>query len=155
MRVLSDNESLTVVTFEVEHIHPLSLGDLTEFENLCLACLACNRHKANRIVGRTDDGAESRLFHPQNDHWLNHLDWSMNDTMIVGLTDVGKATIHLLRMNRPQLVEVRLLWTILANTHPGEFHTAIVQNPVSVLRGKTDTTRLVLAIHCLHSKQCL
>lgn len=37
------SESLTVVTFEVEHIIPRSLGGLTEFENLCLACLSCNR----------------------------------------------------------------------------------------------------------------
>ena len=103
------SETLTVVTFEVEHIFPLSLGGLTEFENLCLACPTCNRHKSDRVVGITDEGLESRLFHPQQDRWLDHFDWSVSGTLIVGLTDVRAATINLLRMNRPQLVEVRYL----------------------------------------------
>jgi hypothetical protein len=110
-------EALTVVTFEVEHIMPISLGGLTKFENLCLACPTCNRHKSNRIVGLTDDGTESRLFHPQLDRWLDHFDWTVNGTLIVGLSDIGNATISLLRMNRPQLVEVRSLWGIVGR-HP-------------------------------------
>ena len=77
------------MTFEVEHIFPLSLGGRTEFENLCLACPTCNRHKSNRVGGITDEGLESRLFHPQHDRWLDHFDWSVNGTLIVGLTDVG------------------------------------------------------------------
>jgi hypothetical protein len=64
-----------------------------------------------------DDGSECRLFHPQNDQWLVHFDWSVNGTFIVGLTDVGKATIELLRMNRPQLIEVRSLWAMVGK-HP-------------------------------------
>jgi hypothetical protein len=111
------SETLTVVTFEVEHIQPLSLGGQTEFENLCLACPTCNRHKANRVIGLTDEGAEARLFHPQRDNWLDHFDWSVNSTVIVGLTDIGIATVSLLRMNRPQLVEVRSLWFIVGK-HP-------------------------------------
>ena len=103
------SEALTVVTFEVEHIHPLSLDGQTEFENLCLACTSCNRHKANRVIGLTDEGAETRLFHPQLHHWFDHFDWSVNSTLIVGLTDIGIATVNLLHMNRPQLVEVRSL----------------------------------------------
>jgi hypothetical protein len=41
----------------------------------------------------------------------------MNSTLIVGLTDIGIATVHLLRMNRPQLVAVRSLWAIIGK-HP-------------------------------------
>ena len=111
------SEALTVVTFEVEHIMPISLGGLTQFENLCLACPTCNRHKSNRIFGFTEDGTESRLFHPQLDRWLDHFDWTVNGTLIVGLSDIGNATINLLRMNRPQLVEVRSLWGIVGK-HP-------------------------------------
>ena len=105
------------MTFEVEHILPLSLGGLTEFENLCLACPTCNRHKSNRVVGITDEALESRLFHPQRDRWLDHFDWSVNGTLIVGLTNVGAATINLLRMNRLQIVGVRYLW-IIVGKHP-------------------------------------
>ncbi|MFN9715287.1 MAG: HNH endonuclease [Planctomycetota bacterium] len=107
------SEALTVVTFEIEHIHPTSLGGRTEFKNLCLACPSCNRHKANRITGYTDEGIESRLFHPQRDHWLDHFDWSVNGTLLVGLTEIGLATVNLLQMNRSQMVEVRSLWAIV------------------------------------------
>ncbi len=111
------SEALTVVTFEVEHIQPLLLGGQTNFENLCLACPTCNRHKANRVMVLTDDGTETQLFHPQRDSWLAHFDWSVNGTVIVGLTAIGVATVNLLRMNRPQLVEVRSLWGIVGK-HP-------------------------------------
>jgi hypothetical protein len=110
-------ESLTVVTFEVEHIIPRSSGGLTEFGNLCLACPSCNRFKSNRLSGFDDNGFECRLFHPQHDQWLDHFDWSVNGSVIVALTDVGRATIQLLRMNRPQLVEVRSLW-VMVRKHP-------------------------------------
>lgn len=111
------SEALTVVTFEVEHIQPLSVGGQTTFENLCLACPSCNRHKANRVFGVTDEGTQARLFHPHRDRWLDHFDWSVNSTLIVGLTDIGIATVNSLRMNRPLLVEVRSLWVTLGK-HP-------------------------------------
>lgn len=43
-------ESLMGVTFEIEHILPISAGGVTEFDNLCLSCPTCNRHKSNRLV---------------------------------------------------------------------------------------------------------
>lgn len=110
-------ESLTVVTFEIEHIEPRSSGGLTEFENLCLACPACNRFKSNRTIGRDESGRESRLFHPHRDLWLEHFDWSVNGTVIVGLTNIGIATVNALRMNRQQVVAVRALW-VEAGRHP-------------------------------------
>jgi hypothetical protein len=108
---------LTVAIFEIEHIIPLASGGITEFENLCLACPSCNRFKSNRTQGRTDTGSESRLFHPQQDHWLEHFDWSVDATVIVGLTEVAQATIKTLRMNRQQVVDVRSLW-VDAGRHP-------------------------------------
>jgi hypothetical protein len=60
---------------------------------------------------------ESRLFHPQRDNWLDHFDWSISGVVIVDLSDVGTATINLLKMNRPQLVEVRSLW-VTVGKHP-------------------------------------
>ena len=86
-------------------------------ENLCLARPSYNRHNANRVIGLTDVGTETRLFHPQRDSWLTNFDWSVNGTVIVGLTEIGVATVNLLRMNRPQLVEVRSLWVIVGK-HP-------------------------------------
>jgi uncharacterized protein (TIGR02646 family) len=111
------DEALTVATFEIEHIVPISLGGATEFENLCLACPACNRFKSNRTYGITDAGHEASLFHPQQDLWRDHFDWSVAGTVIVGLTEVAEATIRTLRMNRPQVVDVRALW-VDAGRHP-------------------------------------
>ncbi len=111
------SETLTVVTFEVEHILPRSLGGKTEFNNLCLACPSCNRHKSNRLTGIVEGDLAAPLFHPQQQKWLDHFDWSINATVIVGLTEVGIATINQLHMNRRQLVEVRALWVTLGK-HP-------------------------------------
>ncbi|MBL8872292.1 MAG: HNH endonuclease [Planctomycetaceae bacterium] len=111
------SEALTVVTFEVEHIVPRSHGGQTEFNNLCLACPSCNRHKSNRLTGIVDGDLVAPLFHPQQQKWLDHFDWSINATVIVGLTEVGIATINQLHMNRRQLVEVRALWVTLGK-HP-------------------------------------
>jgi len=110
-------EALTVAIYEIEHIVPLASGGATEFENLCLSCPSCNRYKADRLQGRTDAGVETRLFHPQQDDWLEHFDWSIGGTVIVGLTEVAEATIVTLRMNRPQVVDVRSLW-VAAGRHP-------------------------------------
>ena len=111
------DEGLTVAIFEIEHIIPLSSGGATEFANLCLACPACNRFKSTRTQGITDAGRESRLFHPQEENWLDHFDWSVSGTVIVPLTELAQATINTLRMNRQQVVDVRSLW-VDAGRHP-------------------------------------
>ncbi|WP_081613883.1 HNH endonuclease [Rhodopirellula sallentina] len=110
-------ESLTVVTFEVEHIIPISRDGQSSFDNLCLACPACNRFKSDRTSGKLPDGTEVPLFHPQRDNWADHFDWTVDGTVIVGLTDSGKATVNLLKMNRNQVVRVRSLW-VATGRHP-------------------------------------
>lgn len=111
-------ESLSVVTFELEHIVPLSHGGKTEFENLCLACPTCNRHKADRVSGRLEsDGDEVAFFHPHRDRWADHFAWSDDFTTLIGLSIIWKVTIDALRINRPQLVRVRRIW-VATNEHP-------------------------------------
>lgn len=111
-------ERLTVVTFELEHITPISAGGATTFENLCLACPMCNRHKADR-TSAVDPvvGDVVELFHPQRDNWMEHFAWSTDGCQLVGLTSRGRATVAALRMNRPQLVRTRGLWATLGE-HP-------------------------------------
>ncbi|MFN3193917.1 MAG: HNH endonuclease [Aureliella sp.] len=110
-------ESLTVSTFEIEHIVPVSRGGTTSFDNLCLACPSCNRFKSDRTHFHSTEGEELRLFHPQQDVWSEHFDWSVDGTLIVGLSAIATATIELLRMNRERLIEVRSLW-VDAGRHP-------------------------------------
>ena len=113
-------ERLTVVTFELEHIVPRASGGETAFENLCLACPTCNRHKADRIMARDElSDREVRLFHPQRDGWPVHFAWVEGATVIAGLTAIGRATIAALRMNRSQLVRIRRMWVAMGEHPPG------------------------------------
>ncbi|MGF1538481.1 MAG: HNH endonuclease [Elainellaceae cyanobacterium] len=59
-------EHLTAMSFEFEHICPRAAGGKTIFENLCLACPYCNRHKGDRQNALDPDSSETvPLFHPQ------------------------------------------------------------------------------------------
>lgn len=62
---------------------------------------------------------ETILFHPQRDSWTDHFAWDAGGTTLLGLTPIGRATIGLLRMNRPQLVRLRRMWVAMAE-HPPE-----------------------------------
>jgi HNH endonuclease len=111
-------EHLTVTTFEFEHIVPRSGGGETTFDNLCLACPSCNRYKAVRQTG-FDTGTQQdvSLFHPHDQLWTDHFAWDEFKTQLIGLTPVGRATIAVLKMNRPQLVRVRKMWVKMGE-HP-------------------------------------
>ena len=111
-------ESLTVATFEIDHILPTSAGGETEADNLCLACPSCNRYKSDRQTGVASELGEAvALFHPQHHRWSAHFVWSADAAEIIALTPVGEATIEALRMNRPPLVRLRRLWGQLGE-HP-------------------------------------
>jgi hypothetical protein len=113
-------ESLTVATFEIEHIVPRSAGGSTVLENLCLACPTCNRHKAHRTAAVDPDTLqEVPLYSPYQDVWTEHFVWSDDATTIVGLTATGRATIAALRMNRSQVIRVRKMWVSMGVHPPG------------------------------------
>jgi hypothetical protein len=113
-------ENLTAVTFEFEHIVPRSDGGVSEFENLCLACPSCNRYKSDLTVASDPVTQEpAGLFHPQRHSWSEHFSWNAEATEILGLTPTGRATIVVLRMNRPQMIRVRRMWVAM-NEHPPE-----------------------------------
>ncbi len=111
-------ESLTVTTFEFEHIIPRSVGGETSFKNLCLSCPSCNRYKASRQTGLDEmTQQEVSLFNPQHQLWAEHFTWSEDATEIVGLTAIGRVTILVLKMNRQQLTRVRQMWVKMVE-HP-------------------------------------
>lgn len=111
-------EALLGVTFEIDHIVPLSVGGETSVDNLCLSCPTCNRHKAARQTALDPlSGVHAPLFHPPTQTWDDHFAWSDDGTMLIGLTPAGRATIELLRMNRPVLVQMRRYW-VAQNLHP-------------------------------------
>lgn len=114
-------EYLTVTTFEIEHIVPLSVGGQTLLENLCLACPFCNRHKASRqTVIDPETGQQEHLFNPQTQQWKEHFKWNEDGTEIIGITPTGKVTISTLKMNRPQMIRVRKMW-VKFGEHPPKY----------------------------------
>jgi hypothetical protein len=56
---------------------------------------------------------ETPLFHPLAQTWDDHFIWSDDGATLIGLTPAGRATIALLRMNRPVPVQMRRYWVAL------------------------------------------
>ncbi len=111
-------QRLMGVSLTIDHIVPQSLGGTTELDNLCLACWDCNLIKGDRTMALdTQTGLSTRLFHPNQQEWLEHFRWSDDGSQIIGLTSVGRATVITLKLNRSQLVESRRYWT-RAGWHP-------------------------------------
>ena len=113
-------ETHAVIPFEVEHVIPVKHGGATEPENLAFACFYCNRYKGPNVAGLVGPGAVvTRLFHPRADVWDEHFAW--DGAAIAPSTDVGRATIAVLRMNQPNAVAIRQvlmsegLWAVPAS----------------------------------------
>ena len=85
---------------------PRKHGGLTVENNLALACFYCNRYKGPNIAGiDPDTRLLSRLFDPRKDAWERHFRW--HATRIEGLTEIGRTTIDVLRLNHPEILLVR------------------------------------------------
>jgi HNH endonuclease len=107
-------EAIFNLPFEVEHIVPTSQHGSDDESNRALACRGCNLFKSNLLSGPDDDVGEIvRLFHPRVDRWEDHFRVEHASGTIVGLTPSGRATITVLKMNRPHQVEARRQWMLL------------------------------------------
>jgi hypothetical protein len=113
-------QDLCPETFELDHIVPKSVGGVTDFENLCLACPVCNNAKRDQIVARdSTSGRTVPLFNPRTQVWSRHFRWSADFSWIVGRTAVGRATVDALEMNHARVVQIRLLWATMGLHPPG------------------------------------
>ena len=105
-------------SFSVEHILPRVQGGATTLDNLALACQGCNGYKlAHTTAVDPRTGTESPLFHPRKMRWGDHFAWGADGLHIIGLTTSGRATVRLLRLNRPGLLALREM-LIAAGRHP-------------------------------------
>jgi hypothetical protein len=65
-------------------------------------------------------GESAPLYHPRQDRWPEHFTWNNDDTQLIGLTMIGRATIERLQLNREGVVNLRqLLCTV--GQHPPAF----------------------------------
>jgi len=112
--------------FYIEHIIPISKDGTNDISNLALGCPGCNNHKYNKRFGIDSYTKEKvSLFHPRNQQWTDHFIWDNSLTKIVGLTAIGRATIIVLKLNRPRLIARREAF-LMMGFHPPK-HTVLIE----------------------------
>jgi hypothetical protein len=93
-------------TLHIDHIIPESAGGATSEDNLALACVSCSLRKEARQSGIDPLGNKRvDLFHPRRDRWGQHFRWS--GVEVEGITPKGRATVELLKLNRPSILAIR------------------------------------------------
>ena len=111
-------EGICGLRMHVDHIIPEVAGGETVEGNLCLACFSCNAFKGQQQTAADPETGEAEpLFHPLQDRWSDHFTWSEDQSLIVGHTPVGRATVEALRMNNATVVHARVRW-VRAGWHP-------------------------------------
>ena len=92
--------------FQVDHIIARQHGGETILANLAMACFHCNRFKGPNIAGLDPASRELiRLFNPRTDLWTDH--FQFDGAWLLGLTPIGRVTIHVLAMNADDLLLFR------------------------------------------------
>ena len=106
--------------FVIEHIIPISKGGKSTPDNLAFACQGCNGQKYNKTEAEDPvTGKVVPLYHPRRDNWHNHFAWSEGFTLLIGLTNIGRATIAELDLNRTGVINFRRV-LLLIKEHPPE-----------------------------------
>ncbi|MFT4759465.1 MAG: hypothetical protein ACI9LN_001429 [Saprospiraceae bacterium] len=94
--------------FLIKHIIPLAKNGTNDPQNLALACQGCNNLKG---VKTEDEDYFTRniapLFNPRIQIWEEHFEWNKDYSLIIGQTDIGRATVDLLQLNRFGVVNLR------------------------------------------------
>jgi hypothetical protein len=93
-------------TFHVEHVVAKQHGGCDGTENRAWSCHRCNLSKGPNLSGKdpvTDNVV--RLFNPRRQSWKRHFEW--HGAVLVGRTQIARATIAVLDINDPQRVELR------------------------------------------------
>jgi hypothetical protein len=113
------HQSLQGATFHVEHVTPRSRGGPATLDNLAWACPRCNLQKTNRVeVPDPATGHQTRLFDPRADVWHEHFCWK--GFRLVGLSEVGRATVAALELNHARRIRIRQVEKLLGFFPPDE-----------------------------------
>jgi hypothetical protein len=90
---------------------PSGRGGTDAFENLALACRACNVRKAAGVTAVDPlSGDQVPLFNPRQHVWAEHFQLYLPNAHIEGQTAIGRATVRQLGMNRRQAARARRRW---------------------------------------------
>ena len=101
------HEDGVLLPHEPDHIIAVKHRGTTTEVNLAWACFTCNRAKASDLAS-IDIETEKivPLFNPRDDAWEDHFSLERNG-QISPLTDVGRVTEFLLKLNRAEHIEIR------------------------------------------------
>lgn len=97
----------------LEHViakqHTPDDENLDNPERLALACDRCNLLKGPNLSSIDPESGEIvNLFNPRTDNWGEH--FTVQTSMIVGVSPTGRATVRLLNMNDRRRVDLREQW---------------------------------------------
>lgn len=94
--------------FSIDHIIAISKGGSNDTDNLAWACFHCNGAKYNKITCLDPLSNEVvSLYNPRLNNWLEHFAWNDTQTIIIGITPIGRATVSCLKVNRQGAVNLR------------------------------------------------
>jgi hypothetical protein len=100
------DRAAAAATFHVEHILAKQHGGSDDASNRCWSCHRCNLCKGPNLSGRDPlTGKIVRLFDPRRQVWKRHSEWLW--AVLVGRTQIGRATIAVLNINDPHRIELR------------------------------------------------
>ena len=91
--------------FHLDHIRSQKHDGPTVLENLALSCSACSLFKGPNIAGI--DPETDTMYHPRNQGWFDH--FRLEGGVIVGISAIARATIHVLRLNDELRTKHRVL----------------------------------------------
>ncbi len=87
----------------IDHIISEKHGGPTREDNLCSACVFCNRAKGSDVGSiHWESGQIVRFFNPRTDRWADH--FVLVGSLIEGLTPVGVVTARILDFNSGERV---------------------------------------------------
>ncbi len=96
----------SLYTHEIDHIIPEKHRGKTAEDNLCLACLDCNRHKGSDFSS-IDPATEqvTLLFNPRKQDWYGH--FRLDGAYIVRLSPERRVTFFVLKLNEALRIRAR------------------------------------------------
>ena len=107
--------------FVCEHIIPTVKNGTNELDNLAAACGGCNGHNKYTKTEALDPITRTvvPLYSPRKMNWAGHFMWSADFLNIIGITDIGRATVHTLYLNRKGVVNIRRV-LLIDGSHPAQ-----------------------------------
>jgi hypothetical protein len=100
------HDSDNIHSCQIDHIISLKHNGIHHPDNLAYCCIFCNRYKGTD-VGTIINGSFTEFYNPRKDRWNNH--FRLKGALILPKTDVGMATVSILRLNEDNRVFEREL----------------------------------------------